>query len=232
MASKLEIQLRTLGIDSNYLLVGKFGLKPNDIWIYWIAHTAYLRNFDRSTYRRFVGLKKEAMKKAESEVGAAVKWAPSPFGGRIPSYVLDAAKAYVRNTDVDEFIRPKGMTEHRFRDNPEEERFAKWWGKQNKNYHTLSYLLHPAWDHPGRPPKPSRNDACVAATVIQWLGSECGQAALRELGYVRAEDPQGVLRKIDSMLIELDAPSFLGWGARKKLVNLLNSMKQLLNTGP
>lgn len=72
-----------------------------------------------------------------------------------------------------------GLHTHRFRDNPEEERFAKAWADLGDRH--LDCLLdgadvyQPATDR----------ERVVAATVIQWLGSPVGQGFLRDLGYVR-----------------------------------------------
>jgi len=80
--------------------------------------------------------------------------------------------------------RTKGLHEHRFRDNPEERRFAEAWAEHNTCGSTLAYLLDPAHGTgPGRPPEPDDRDKVVAATVIQWLGSPVGQCFLRDLGY-------------------------------------------------
>ena len=79
--------------------------------------------------------------------------------------------------------RTKGLHEHRFRDNPEERRFAEAWAEHNKHGSTLAYLLDPTQAGGVRPPDPSDRDKVVAATVIQWLGSPVGQCFLRDLGY-------------------------------------------------
>ena len=78
----------------------------------------------------------------------------------------------------------KGIHTHRFRENPEEERFAKAWTVQNNPGRTLDYLLARAENNPVRV---SERDREVAATVIQWLGSPVGQSFLRELGYERSK---------------------------------------------
>jgi hypothetical protein len=82
-------------------------------------------------------------------------------------------------------LKVKGVSTHRFRDNPEELRFAQAWDDQNKYGHHLAHLLDTRSVHTGEPPPVSERDEVVAATVIQWLGSPVGQAFLRDLGYVR-----------------------------------------------
>jgi len=77
----------------------------------------------------------------------------------------------------------RGLHPYRFKDNPEEKRFAEAWAKQHPT--TLSYLLDPASGTRGRPPEPTDREHEVAATVIQWLGSPVGQGFLRDLGYSR-----------------------------------------------
>jgi hypothetical protein len=78
--------------------------------------------------------------------------------------------------------RHRGLHEHRFKENPEERRFAEAWAKQNEDGKTLAHLL----DANGRswPPDPSDRDYEVAATVVQWLGSPVGQRWLEKMGYV------------------------------------------------
>lgn len=74
----------------------------------------------------------------------------------------------------------KGLHTYRFRDNPEEKRFAAAWTKNN----VLPWLLGPG----DRKVDPSKRDEEVAATVVQWLGSPVGQAFLNDLGYVKRDD--------------------------------------------
>lgn len=81
----------------------------------------------------------------------------------------------------------KGLHTYRFKENPEEERFAKAWEQQNEYGSNLAYLLH-VGEQRGRPPEPDDRDHTVAATVIQWLGSPVGQWFLRDLGYVKSTD--------------------------------------------
>lgn len=80
-------------------------------------------------------------------------------------------------------MRNKGLHTHRFKDNPEEKRFAEKWDSDNASGYNLAYLLDPKHGTDGRPPEPSDRDRVVAATVIQWLGSPVGQNFLRDLGY-------------------------------------------------
>jgi hypothetical protein len=80
----------------------------------------------------------------------------------------------------------QGLHPYRFRNNPEEKRFAKKWTEHNKHgsgsVSTLAYLLWEG-DQITCPPEASDRDHTVAATVIQWLGSTVGQAFLRDLKY-------------------------------------------------
>lgn len=82
-------------------------------------------------------------------------------------------------------MKHKGIHTHRFRDNPEEKRFAGAWQKANDQGHILDYLLDPNNGVGGRPPETPARECVVAATVLQWLGSPVGQAFLRDLGYER-----------------------------------------------
>jgi hypothetical protein len=79
-------------------------------------------------------------------------------------------------------MKNQGLHQHRFPDNPEEQRFAKHWETYNDRFPgTLDYLL----SKDNRPAvEASDRDREVAATVIQWLGSPVGQGFLRERGYV------------------------------------------------
>lgn len=81
--------------------------------------------------------------------------------------------------------RARGLHPHRFKDNPEERRFADAWASTCTLGSTLDYLLWEGDQH-GRPPEASDRDHAVAATVIQWLGSPVGQRWLEELGYRRS----------------------------------------------
>ncbi len=77
----------------------------------------------------------------------------------------------------------RGLHAYRFRDNPEEKRFANAWETHNLRGHTLAHLLDERPVQGGRPPDPTDRDRLVAATIIQWLGSPVGQAFLEDIGY-------------------------------------------------
>lgn len=78
-----------------------------------------------------------------------------------------------------------GLHPYRFKDNPDEKTFATEWAKQQQG-HTLAYLLH-LGEQNVRPPAPSVRDHIVAATVIQWLGSQVGQVFLRDCGFEKVK---------------------------------------------
>lgn len=81
-------------------------------------------------------------------------------------------------------MKHKGLHQHRFADNLEEQRFAEAWEAANSpplSYGTLAWLLGDG----GAPVWPTAQERAVAATVVQWLGSPVGQCFLRDLGYVR-----------------------------------------------
>jgi hypothetical protein len=101
----------------------------------------------------------------------------------------------------------KGLHEYRFKDNPEEKRFAKAWEKQNVplgtgGSSTLAYLLNTG-ENQHHPPEPSERDYVVSATVIQWLGSPVGQQWLEELGYKRKNEDAAALRRAFTAGIEM-----------------------------
>lgn len=77
-----------------------------------------------------------------------------------------------------------GLHTHRFRDNPEERRFAEAWQAMNAGA-MLDWLLTPPASQPGDglPWIAGARAEEVAATVIQWLGSPVGQGFLRDMGY-------------------------------------------------
>src|SRR5262245_28520044 len=81
----------------------------------------------------------------------------------------------------------RGLQTHRFKNNPEEKRFADAWLERNKYGNHLAHLLDERSIHGGSPPTPSDRDYVVAATVVQWLGSPVGQIFLRDLGYEKAK---------------------------------------------
>ena len=77
-------------------------------------------------------------------------------------------------------IKHEGRSTHRFDDNPLERVFADEWKEMNdgegRGHGILAYLLA---ENPNRPRNEvSDRDAEVAATVIQWLGSNVGQCFL------------------------------------------------------
>lgn len=70
-------------------------------------------------------------------------------------------------------------------DNPREKTFAEFWEKEQKDGHILDSLLdvkHSSnpWTPLGPAPSSDR-DKEVAATVIQWLGSNVGMDFLRQV---------------------------------------------------
>ena len=88
--------------------------------------------------------------------------------------------------------KSKGMHTYRFRDNPEEKRFADAWLKENavnatKPTPLLTHLLNMG-GHDAAIVEPSERDQVTAATVIHWLGTPNGQCFLRDLGYVKSAD--------------------------------------------
>jgi len=82
-------------------------------------------------------------------------------------------------------MKNQGKNQHRFKDNPKELEFALKWEKLNTNYNgeldglrTIDYILA---ENPNQPKgEVTERDRMVAATVIQWLGSPCGQTFLQE----------------------------------------------------
>lgn len=94
--------------------------------------------------------------------------------------LLEAARDEDKATRLD----VEGLHTYRFKDNPEEKRFAQHWRIINRTGDMLEFLLGPG----NQKVRPSRRDSIVAATVIQWLGSPVGQAFLQGLGYKRREE--------------------------------------------
>ena len=84
-------------------------------------------------------------------------------------------------------MRNQGHNHHRFSSNPLEQRFAEKWEEININWNTaepdgqgtLDYCLAEDRNHPMG--EVTDRDRTVAATVIQWLGSPCGQCFLRDV---------------------------------------------------
>ena len=75
----------------------------------------------------------------------------------------------------------KGRAQYRFKQNPLEEQFAIIWEQCNRNneYGILDYLLAEIANKPQG--EVTNRDREVAATVIQWLGSYCGQEFIKEV---------------------------------------------------
>jgi hypothetical protein len=79
-------------------------------------------------------------------------------------------------------MKHKGMSQHRFKQNPLEEKFAKKWEKENTinlYVNLLDYML--AEDNNRPMGEVKKRDRVVAATVVQWLGSPVGQNFLNEV---------------------------------------------------
>ena len=78
----------------------------------------------------------------------------------------------------------QGTHPHRYGQNPLEKAFAEAWQKINDTSQpglptsTLAYLLSNDQHYT---PEPTSSDHCVAATVIQWLGSPVGQNFVRDV---------------------------------------------------
>lgn len=84
----------------------------------------------------------------------------------------------------------KGKCQYRFADNPEEKAFAEAWedvnrGPTESGVRTLDSLLAPDGVHVQVPTKEERT---LAATVVQWLGSPCGQFFLNGVGWYKQSD--------------------------------------------
>ena len=79
-------------------------------------------------------------------------------------------------------MRNKGLHQNRFSKNPLEKIFAEEWEKANGAHIAgtplLDYALAPNNQYPRESTERERE---VAATVIQWLGSDVGQAFLRDV---------------------------------------------------
>ena len=76
-----------------------------------------------------------------------------------------------------------GLNAQRFDREPLEKLFAEEWDKRNKTVYgsrpTLPYLLDPMGQHD--PLEPSDEEYIYAATVMQWLGSPCGQGFIEDV---------------------------------------------------
>lgn len=77
-------------------------------------------------------------------------------------------------------IKHEGKSKYRNKDNPLEKAFASGWAEQNRQAENgrengiLAYLLGDGVD----PVTPTQDQATLAATVVQWLGSPVGQGFL------------------------------------------------------
>ncbi len=79
-------------------------------------------------------------------------------------------------------MKIKGLNTHRFKNNPEERKFAEAWDKLNERVGGHASLLDQLLDAV-HATTCDGHDEVVAATVIQWLGSPVGQSWLEQLGY-------------------------------------------------
>ena len=83
-------------------------------------------------------------------------------------------------------MKNKGFSQYRFSTNPDEQLFAEEWEEHNTSHEgkvdgsgILDYLLA---ENPNDPRgEVTDRDRRVAATVIQWLGSQCGKCFLRDV---------------------------------------------------
>ncbi len=92
-------------------------------------------------------------------------------------------------------MKHKGMSQHRFAQNPLEKKFAEAWNKQNTlnriGSNLLDYMLA---ENPNDPRgEVTDRDMVVAATVVQWLGSPVGQGFLNDVlrGHIKKNVIQG-----------------------------------------
>jgi hypothetical protein len=82
-------------------------------------------------------------------------------------------------------VKHEGLREYRFKENPEEKRFADAWKKENSREGLITPLMDHMLGNGTQPVTATQREATVAATVIQWLGSPVGQCFLRDLSYER-----------------------------------------------
>jgi len=75
-------------------------------------------------------------------------------------------------------MKNKGKWQHRFSREPLEKRFAETWEKEQVWHDALEYLLS---DKVNERSFVSDHDREVAATIIQWLGSTCGQGFVMDV---------------------------------------------------
>jgi len=81
--------------------------------------------------------------------------------------------------------RTVGLHEYRCAANPDEKAFAD--ATAHCDPPMLGYLLNEPGSQYQYPLDPTDRDRCVAATVVQWLGSPVGRAFLSELGWVKKD---------------------------------------------
>jgi len=77
----------------------------------------------------------------------------------------------------------QGMHSHRYKDHPDEQRFASQWAKLCRDGHLEDQLSQTTWPWPV-----TKEARIVSNTVIQWLGSPVGQIFLRECGFVKKNE--------------------------------------------
>lgn len=81
-----------------------------------------------------------------------------------------------------EGMKHQGLFSQRLANNPRERAFAEQWEIENKLYHALNFLVGV-----GDAKEITDRDIEVAATVIQWLGSNVGMSFLSEVIKKEAE---------------------------------------------
>jgi hypothetical protein len=115
--------------------------------------------------------------------GPSVPYTYVDYDTRTMSVVLkDDKPLFADNT-----LAHIGMRPWRYKNNPEERRFAEAWLKENDGSGYKTPLMDHMLGDGVHPKTPTQRDITVAATVIQWLGSSVGQCFLRDLGYVSAQ---------------------------------------------
>ena len=82
----------------------------------------------------------------------------------------------------------QGRSAHRYKDNPDEKRFARVWADKQEHGRVLAYLLNDGGDGRHPPIDPTPEQHLTAATVVQWLGSPVGQSFLADYGYKKLEE--------------------------------------------
>lgn len=99
--------------------------------------------------------------------------------------ILSEIQQYALKNDVEEQIvlHNRGNNSHRFRDNPEELRFAVAWDAENGGQAEAIIRALLGSDSYGC--SVSDEERIAAASAIQWLGSPVGQSFLEKLGYTR-----------------------------------------------